>query len=177
VARRIAGRTFQRGPRRQTDWALSAISVDSVNVPAASKVRLAFFLPAALSVSAPATLIRTRGVFHITSDVQVSERQLGAFGIAFVNEVAGALGVTAIPGPATDALFDGWFEHQYIMQRQLLTGTGANLESDAGKQYVIDSKAMRKYDTDSSLVVMVENIHASHAFDITFGIRFLVKAG
>ena len=170
-------RRFPVRSRRQTDWALSVSTVALVNVPAASKVLASSFDASVLRDIAPATVIRTRGeLLIITDNFGATEVQLGAFGIAFVNNVARTLGVTAIPGPGTDALFDGWFVHQFIQQKSVLL-SGVGFESRSATRYVIDSKAMRKFDADLGLAIMIENQHASQGFDFALGLRFLIKAG
>ena len=130
-----------------------------------------------MATLAPATIVRTRGQLGVGAAIRSStQAQFGAFGICFVSEVARALGVTAIPGPATDALWDGWFVHQFFTQLLSVT-TDVGISPDFFTQYVIDSKAMRKFDGDATgLVIMLENTGAN-AFDTSLGLRFLLKAG
>ncbi len=175
--RKRAGSFVRSGKVRQTDWVLAVATTSVVNVPAASKVLLVSFPSATLATLAPSTLIRTRGIFSISSDQQAAgEQQLGAVGFGFVNEVARALGVTGLPGPFTDDLWGGWFYHQYIAQR-FGFASGVGFEADFAPRTVIDSKAMRKFESDEGLVFMVENGHATHGFDIQLHARMLIKAG
>jgi len=175
-----AGRSFvrSRAPKRQTDWGLSIESVAPITVAPATKVLLATFAPLVLSLFAPSTIVRTRGYLTVVSDQRaVIESQIGGFGVAFVNSVAAALGVTGLPGPTSDDLFDGWFVHKTFGQ-QMLSGTDVAFQQTmASDSYEIDSKAMRKFDSDMALVVMVENSHATQAFEVLTSLRFLVKAG
>ena len=175
----MPGRRFNTGSRqvsrRQTDWALGVSSIGDTAVAAGTKVLISSFPAATLTNFAPGTIVRTRGIISVLTDqIATSELILGAFGVAFVNETARALGVSAIPGPHTDPLFDGWFVHQYIMDRLLLADATGQI---VGVRFIIDSKAMRKFDSDTGLVVMVENGNASFGFNISVGLRFLVKAG
>ena len=94
--------------------------------------------------------------------------------MALINETARALGVTAIPGPGTDSLYDGWFVHQFVMQK-LIRASGVGFTE--GQVYEIDSKAMRKFEGDEGLVFMVENNSPTDGFDIIVGLRILIKAG
>ncbi len=90
------------------------------------------------------------------SDQSVAtEEVFGAFGIGLVNVVAGALGITALPGPATHLLWPGWFVWQPFMQR-LEFKSAVGIEPGFFKEYVIDSKAMRKVKEDESLMGMLE---------------------
>ncbi len=148
------------------------------NIPAASKVLLARFTAAQLLDQAPGTLIRTRGLLSVKSDQVVAREDYeGAFGCAFVNETAGALGVTAIPGPSTaGSIFDGWFVYQHFTG-MLEFGTAVGFDGRAVNHFPIDSKAMRKFDADESLVIMAENENAGNGCDLAFQARFLIKAG
>ena len=110
----------------------------------------------------------------ITDNAANSEEQFGGLGCRFVSATAAALGVTALPGPVTNFLDDEWFVLQpFIQQTQLATAVG----EIRGRQYIIDSKAMRKFGGDVALVVMAENGHASDAFQLGIALRFLIKAG
>ena len=112
---RVIQRQFRSVSKRATDWAFSATSSAEINIPAASKVLLALFIPASFVGLTPSTIIRTRGRFDIGSDQEAaSEVQIGAFGIGIVSETAGGVGVTAVPGPDNDPLWDGWFVHQFF---------------------------------------------------------------
>ena len=75
---------------------------------------------ASRSRNASCTHTPSQNNHNATNETAASENQLGAFGIALVNDVAAALGVTGIPGPATDALWDGWFVSVKHTQIQLI---------------------------------------------------------
>jgi len=167
-----------RGPKRLTDWSISMSATAFVNVPAASKVLLTSVPAASLDVISPATLIRTRGYFSIASDQgAASEEQIGGLGLAFVNETARALGVTAIPGPQTDNNFDGWIVYRSFAQQILFGDASGRQPNMVPFTYEVDSKAMRKFEGSVGLVLVVENIHATHGFEIALDFRMLVKAG
>ncbi len=84
-----------------------------------------------------------------------------------VTDLALAAGAASVPGPVTDIGDDGWFLYVPIVQSGRLT------DSQDGTQYPFDSKAKRIVETGSSLVAVVENAHASIAFDINLGFRML----
>ncbi len=173
MARRFGGRNVGgRIARRATDWFFSLESVGYTTVAANSKVLLALTLPAAMSLVAPATIVRTRGVISIRSDQSAaSEDQVGAFGFGLVNPVAASLGVTGLPGPASEALWDGWFVHQWF------AATNADQAAPFNMMQIIDSKAMRKIDADEAIVVMIENSSAANGFQVSTSFRMLLKAG
>ena len=168
--------SFRGGKKRLTEWGLCSVPTGFSTIGANTKVALVLFPAATLAPESPATIVRSRlhlSVRPVTgggADVNM----VGAFGCGFVNVVAGALGVTALPGPATDCSWGGWFVWQPIGSAfEFITGSGARLNST---EYVIDSKAMRKFEADMSLVWMIEN-STSVAWDAMINGRMLVKAG
>ncbi len=168
----------QSRSKRLTDWAISFTTASLVTVPVASKVLLASVTAAQLAILGPATVVRTRGRILILSDQTAgSERQFGAIGLGFVNETARALGVTALPGPSSLALWDGWFMHQFIAQAFTFGTAVGFMTQGQGFGYEIDSKAMCKFDTDDGLVLMAENSSASDGFSAAVSLRILIKAG
>jgi len=168
MARRV--RSFQRGPRRPTDWGASAPQSAALNIPASSAVLLETFIP----IAGGETVIRTRGQFGIASDQKgADEDQFGAFGIAIVTQQAVSVGITAIPHPVTDAAWGGWMVHRYFSQ-QFVFVSAVGFHPQFMMEYVIDSKAMRKLDEDERLVVVVENIGAE-GFNIQNSERILTK--
>ena len=163
--------------RRATDWQLQFTSTASVAIAANSKVLVASITGTVLADISPATVIRTRGILQWRSDqAGGTEEQLGAMGLCFVNDLALAAGAASIPGPVAEATFDGWFVHQF-----LASATGGALPATATEVWTkaveIDSKAMRKFDGDLGLALMVENSHGSNAFNVAIFLRILVKAG
>ncbi len=172
MARQIVRRSFRRSSKRQTEWSLAFQSLGITAVPAASKVLLSVINPNA--PSGIGTIVRSRGILSIRTDTPAAnEHQTGAMGIAVVNSVAAALGVTGLPGPGTEIGFD-WFVYQSFAQMQI---TSTTLTTVVGFQYEIDSKAMRKFGIDERLVFMIENLSTTNAFDMLANIRFLVKSG
>ncbi len=167
-------RRFSNASKRSTDWAFGVASTGLTNIPAASIVTLAAFPAASLSLFAPATIVRTRGRLLVTPDTNSAEEsQIGAFGIGFVAPSVG----TQAPGPISDNLWDGWFVYVPIINHfDLITAIGF-AQSGAKDGYDIDSKAMRKFETDQTMVVVIENAHATQGFDIAINFRMLVKAG
>ena len=166
-----AGRT-----KRSVTWALCSSMATLTTLPAASKI-IAVLIPAATLLDLiPFTITRTVGLVHVESDqIAATERQLGAFGMGIVNDQAGAVGATAIPGPGTDCGWSGWFVHQFFAESLLFfSGIAA---SKFGGNYAFDSRAQRKITAEEDIVFMIENSHAT--FGLAFGVslRMLIKAG
>jgi len=131
-----------------------------------------------LSPESPATIVRSRLVINVGSDQRAATEEIvGAFGCGFVNTVAASLGITALPGPATDCSWGGWFVHETFSERiTVTTDIGVGNLGSATRRIVIDSKAMRKFEEDQALVWMFENL-ASTGMVFAVSGRMLVKAG
>ncbi len=159
------------GPRRETSW----LSIAATTTTLASGAALISSLNAAALALRPFTIVRTYLEIQISSDqASASEAQIGAVGMAVVSDQATAVGVTAVPTPTTEIGSDLFYLHQVCMSRMLLH-TAVGVESPRGRIYSIDSKAMRKVNNDSD-VILVGEADASQAgliFDIMG--RFLIK--
>ena len=161
--------------RRSSTW--GSVDVTTAAVAASAKVLLSRFTDATLQSNgaSPSTVVRWRGMFHARSDQSASSELFqGAIGIAIVSEIAGAAGAASIPGPVTDGDWDGWFGWWGLVgEFELATAVG--FDGDSGYRVDMDTKAMRKIPSDSSLVVMAENASGSTGFDITMQARALFK--
>ena len=117
------------------------------------------------------TILRNVGTLTIESDqTSAAEQQLGAFGMIVVNDIALAAGAASIPGPVTDRSDDGWFVYVPIVQT-LRVATAVGLMMSV--QYHFDSKAKRKVQEGFGIALMVENVNASHVFNIATVFRTL----
>ena len=167
--RRPARAPFTRGVRAPTNWARAVSGSPQVVASAGQKV-----LVASVTLSNPGigeTVRRTRGRFFVTSDQSAAqESQLGAFGMIVVTDVAAAIGITAIPGPVTEANDDGWFVWFPIMQR-----SSDQTQSRSGWEYEFDSKAMRRVEEGSQIAVMYESASASAGAEIVTGFSLLTS--
>ena len=164
------------GSKRQTAWDICSAPTGFSALAAGAKA-IAVFAPAAvLQEMAPATVVRTRGVLAIQTDnTGAAEEQIGALGFGFVNEVAAQLGVTGLPGPATDCAWGGWFVHQFFIQSFLFI-SGVGVDPARATQYPIDSKAMRKFENDEAMLAAVENFGTT-GLEFALSFRMLIKAG
>ena len=138
------------------------------NIPAGNKL----FLNAAV-LSNPAigeTIRRTRGTLLVTSDqTATSELHLGALGFMVINDVALALGITALPGPVTQAPDDGWFVWEPFMALSDVR-SGESAPNTFHRGFDFDSKAMRRVEEGFGIAIVVEN--ASAAFGIEVSLAF-----
>jgi len=165
-----------RGAKRSVTWSICSTPTGLSGVAADTKA-IAVLVPSSILLDfVPFTITRTVGLVHIESDmITARERQLGAFGMAIVNDTAGALGITAIPGPASDCSWSGWFVHQYFAESFLfLDSTGTQ---NFGGNYTFDSRAQRKVTSEEDIVFMIENFDAVFGLSFAASFRMLIKAG
>ena len=141
---RVVGhsRLATRSPRRQTAWFDMPPAVNTLTVAGGTII---YSLNAAALALRPFTVVRTHMLLQFESDqIAALERYVGAFSFAVVSDEASATGVAAVPTPITEQGSDLFFLWQGGMGRFAFTTGVAYIE--AGHQYVVDSKAMRKVD-------------------------------
>ncbi len=174
----MAGRVFTRRPavrgtpKRKSLWL--GLSPASTVVSGAGGTITNSLNAAALALR-PFTIIRTHLEVWIRSDQDTAaEQQIAAIGLAIVSDQAVAIGVTAVPTPTTDSGSSLWFVHQWLLNSIVAGAT--NVETAiSGTRYSVDSKAMRKVEAGSDLVMVVEDSGVEEgAILITAG-RILVK--
>ena len=135
-----------------------SLSLGSTGIAADAAVLLATFNAVALLLR-PFTIIRTRLIFNVISDQQAaSEAPRGALGMIVVTEDAAAAGVTAIPDAMvdTEAAFFVW--QPFSTTFDFISSVGT--QSPADREYVIDSKAMRKVGPSEDLAIVIEEVDA-----------------
>ncbi len=116
------------------------------------------------------TVRRTRGMVFVTSDQpSASEAIFGAYGLIVVTDAAAAIGVTAVPGPVTEANDDGWFVWQPFMTK------GADTIASYQPAFEFDSKAMRKVDTGFQIVMVIENASGTNALVAAVAVSMLTS--
>ena len=153
--------------RRSTAWSSSA-DVSAETSVGANSVLLDQVLTPTVTEQ---TITRVRGLLTIRSDqVIATEAQLGAFGMAVVEEPAATAGVSAVPTPITDAASEAWFLWQAIGQTLHVADATGMIQ---GVQYVLESKAMRKVNSEQRVVVVFENSSASAGFAFWYHFRML----
>ena len=121
------------------------------------------------------TILRVRGVLAVRNDQEAAdEDSLGAFGLAVVQEPAATVGITALPLPFTDGEFGAWFVHQaFTASTRFADATG--FTANAGREYQIDSKAMRKLGGNERVVFVMENGSSIAGLSFWYFLRILSK--
>ena len=164
-------RTFGRsgGATRQVTWVAPA-DQGYVAVAAGTAVILSSFDANVNNMPKP-TIVRTRGVVSVKPAVGTDIEIVGAIGVGIVSDEAFTAGVASIPGPWSEADWDGWFVwRSFAFSQTQLDATGSLLNSI---QIEIDSKAMRKQSENYTMVTLAESQAA--AFEISTNLRTLFK--
>ena len=113
-----------------------------------------------------ATVVRTRGMLQILTDQRAATEEVhGALGMAVVSQDAFDSGIAAVPTPISDIGSNSWllwtpFEHAFGF------GSNIGIQEPSSSVFTFDSKAMRKFNADQRLVVVLENSRSA------FGLRF-----
>ena len=160
------------GKKRLSSWISIAVSNDTIAT--ASTAVLIATANAALKALMPFTIVRTRGILSVRSDQQsASETFHAILGMSVVQAQATAIGVTAVPTPATDDGSDSFYVYEEVTGRiDFTTGVGFRL-MDRVRWY--DSKAMRKVVQDQDVAVVLETSASSSGASILHHGRFLIK--
>jgi len=121
------------------------------------------------------TLLRTRGSVGLQLDIgAVDERALIVCGIIIVNTPAFVAGAASLPSPVTEDSAD-WL---WLGSAWLSSGAEAAVVTDLyGQRLEIDSKAMRKFGVDETIVFIVEvaeSVDQTGSFDVQYYFRVLV---
>ena len=163
----------RREPGR-TNWSRTVASTSTL-VAAGTKVLVATFVLDNPGISE--TVRRTRGRFMFASDQgSATEEVRGAWGAVVVTDAAAAIGITAIPGPITDASDDNWFVWESFFSMLANVATG-NIAATNEPMSDFDSKAMRKVATGFQLAFVVENASGSTGFRFSLGVSLLSSRG
>jgi len=160
-----------RAPRRLTQWIGISGALSSVD---ASSVLVASLNATALELR-PFTVMRTYLQVLMGSDqLAMNELQVGAVGMCVVSQAASAAGVASVPTPITELDSDFWFLHQLMLGTfTFLDATG--FESAADRAYSPSSKAMRRVDNDSDVILVAEGDTLGDGMTITTIGRMLIK--
>ena len=166
----------QRGVRRKTDWGLGPEDVDGNLSASGSSLWSGSVI---LVDESEVTLVRVRGLMHmlLIATSTVGTGFFGASGLMLVTNEAFAVGITAMPLPLTDEAFDGWLWHHYWDVRAVSATIGDGGHAAAiSQRVVIDSKAMRVWDSGHTLVGVHEVVESvAGQVEIQASSRTLVK--
>ncbi len=158
-----------RGARRTTTWLGANAGSTAI---AGSSLTLISTLGSSAKALRPFTIVRVRLLLHYATDQTAnSEQPFGQFGMIVVNEKAAALGITGVPTPATD-IDDDWHVHQSCTD-QIMVSSAVGLPL-VGRQYTVDSKAMRKVDVGDDCAMVFEQGASVGATIVVQG-RMLIK--
>ncbi len=166
-------RTFpgHRGPKRLVNW-VGPAQQGFVSVSTGNAVIVASFDAEANGMKRP-TVVRTRGqiavapVVGVTADVDI----IGAVGACIVTDNAFGIGISAIPFPFDDAGWEGWFMwRSFSMRFEANAALTAHINQI---EFEIDSKGMRKINSDETLVIVAQS--EAGAYGISTPLRFLMK--
>ncbi len=160
---------------RETLWVGSAVV--QTTLAAASTAVQVFTFAAGILALRPFTIIRTRGGWFIQSDqLAATERHQVALGSAVVTEQANAVGVTAVPTPATDVSSDAFFVYEtHLGSFDIATAVGFNAGNASGIFKEFDSKAMRKVEDGFDLSTVIETFATSSGALVEVSQRMLIK--
>ena len=168
--RRFGSSVIRRASSPNRSWT-AFVNTSASAVAASTKLLLGTFTQSNPGIDE--TVLRTVGSIAVYSDqTAAGESQIGAFGMIVVSDAAAAIGITAIPGPATDADDDGWFLYQPINQR-MVVATAVGIDAQGAVNYGFDSKAKRRTESGETIAIVVENSSAAHGFNATVVLRLL----
>jgi len=171
---RSRGFPRQSRSRRLTQWTAGPQTTDNILTGTGSVI-----WNLGITTSDPVTLIRTRGYAHVqlqTADA-AGAGFVGALGIGIVSNPSFTAGVASVPTPLTDEEWEGWLWHQYFDVRAI-TATIANGVNGVGNnfRFEIDSKAMRVWDDETTLMGVIEVVESVNAtLEFNARTRILLK--
>ncbi len=114
-------------------------------------------------------------MWQMRSDqIAADEDQSVHLGLAIVSEQATAIGVTAVPTPATDSNSDLWYHYDTLAAR-FEFGSSVGFDNTFYANREIDSKAMRKVEEGQDLAGVVETTAVSSGAVVNAFFRVLVK--
>ena len=166
--RHVRGRAVvQRGNKRVNAWVASA---DQGGQSLASNASAIMQSNATLGGT---TIVRTRGLLLVRPQGFGADLDMqGALGIGIVSDQAFAAGAGSVPGPWTDADWDGWFVWQpWALRVEFSDATGVLVPANVN--WEIDSKAMRKVQFNETVVIVAESQAGAVIIETPF--RMLIK--
>ena len=159
-----------RGGRgRSTEWFGSALP--TLKALAGATFAIDQVLTAAELAKRPFTVTRTVGSLFVGNDqIAAVERPFGGLGFAVVSEQAQTAGAASVPDPVADIGSDLWFCYRAFAE------IGAPDVGNPFTEFAFDSRAQRKVEDGSEIVVMIGNAAAAaYILNYVLMFRMLVK--
>ena len=147
--------------RRRTEWFQG---VGGVTVVTSSTSQAQLLGAGVITTFGEETLGRTRGLFEaqvVGAPASDGDGYFGAVGIGVVSSPAYTAGIGSVPTPVTEMGWDGWLWHHFF---SVHTSVAAEAAGPGRHHRVeIDSKAMRKVQTDQTIFAAVESFEQGTA--------------
>ena len=170
------GRTIV--PRRLTSWEVGP----GGTAVTPTSVAGSFFLGSAIQASIPGlTIVRIRGEFAAYLNLATSslDGYVGAFGIGIASLAAVTAGVGSVPTPITESGADNWLYHRFFaLKAGFPFSAGADPAGNLlyALRFEVDSKAMRKFETEQALYAIFEVVEVgTSSMQVHFDSRVLAK--
>ncbi len=171
-------RSFRRTtPHRPTSW--EGVNVE-MTVTTGASFAVTAISEAILEGNAPGTIVRVRGRLGFQASAAAADqaRSVITVGLILVTDAAFAQGVASMPTPGTDVGSD-WLLHRSVPIGVFDStfNTGLVQGPLSAQAIEFDGKAMRKYDRNQVLALIVQNTVAFSTMTVqVFGaFRFLIK--
>ena len=158
--------------RRKTAWTSGPFTSAPASITAAGNT---IVLTSQQAIVDGLTIVRIRGSFSAWLEVVTAAGDgFGsiAFGMAIVSENAAGIGVTAVPSPLDDIVWNGWIVHQVIAP---VIGFSTTESENTGPvsqvRFDFDSKAMRKWANTDVIIAALAVTNEVGTATLTFGMR------
>ena len=168
-----------RSQRRKVAWG------DGPSQTRASQTaiaKLGWTFGAGLTLDVGGTVVRIRGqaLLQLLEATPSGSGFTGAVGIGIASEDAFGVGITALPGPFSDADWGGWLWHSFFhLYATAAQASGADVARNANVdlRMEIDTKAMRKMGPNEVIFGMWETVAEAGTSTIQYvaDTRMLVK--
>ena len=123
------------------------------------------------------TILRTRGLLDVVllgAATANGDGYVGAVGIGVFTDPAFTAGIVSMPTPITNVTWNGWLWHQFISVHD--NDISGESSADKQRQYEVDSKAMRKFDSEMVIAAVIEVVEiGGAALTVFFDSRMLFQ--
>ena len=171
MARRSVGRTLVRTPKRPTFWEGANVIF---TLPTASASVVTIVSEAVLENTPNPTLVRVHGdvIVNVTARTAAGDNALISMGMIAQSAAAIAAGVAAMPTPGTD-IGSPWLWHRQVLVRSNVAPVNGT-DILGNRSIMVDNKAMRKFDLNQGLVMVVQNQVGVGTITVTIAAAFRI---